>query len=146
MNESPAPREPRTSDELPRRVPADPNRVLIVEDEPAQQRALVKAFESAGITAKIANNGIEAFVALRAQDYSAIVCDLKMPDQSGVAFYGQLEERFPTLASRVVFVTAWAAEPESHEFLEKTGQPYLAKPYRIDELVTTVKQVMEKPF
>lgn len=128
------------------RTPAEPNRILIVEDEPQQQRALKRAFGQMGISATTASNGIEAFDALRSQDYAAIVCDLEMPDQSGFAFFEQLEEMFPSLASRVVFVTAWAQEPDARDFLEKTGQPVLGKPYEVFELVETVKRIMQRPF
>lgn len=128
------------------RQPAQRNRVLIIEDESAQRRALSKVFRRAGIEATLTGNGLEAFRELRAQDYGCIVCDIKMPDQSGVSFFEQLEMVFPPLASRVVFVTAWADEPETSAFLAQTGQPVLAKPYEVQNLLSVVQKVLTKPF
>jgi len=132
--------------ESPRRNPAEPDRVLIVEDDAAQQRALIRLFGQDGITAAVASNGIQAFEALKDTDYAAIVCDLRMPDQSGFTFFEQLEERFPNMASRVVFVTAFADDPDAQDFLENTGQPVLGKPYDVHALIATVRQVLKRPF
>jgi CheY-like chemotaxis protein len=127
-----------------RRRPAEPGQVLIVEDEPQQRDALVRAFRDAGLVALAVPDAFQAFEALRRQDYAAIICDIKMPAQSGVTFYDQLEERLPTLASRVIFVSAYVDHAEVREYLAATGQPFIQKPYDVFALIRTVRDVMER--
>lgn len=125
---------------------APDNVVLVVEDDRPQQEALARTFGLAGLTVESASNGLEAFEALRQQDYRAIVCDIRMPGQSGPVFYDQLEETFPHLAARVIFVSAYADDPEMRDYLLKTGQPFFRKPYDVTALLETVQQIMRKPF
>lgn len=128
------------------RLPPDPNVVLVLEDEPAQRDALARLFGISGLEVRGVSNGLEAFEALRAKDYLAIVCDIRMPELSGPTFFDQLEEIFPHLTRRVVFVSAYADEPEIRAFLVRTGQPFLRKPYDVNELVDLVRAVMKRPF
>jgi CheY-like chemotaxis protein len=128
------------------RLEAGASEVLVLEDEPAQREALARAFWVAGLTVRGVSNGLEAFEALQARDYRAIVCDIRMPEQSGPTFFDQLEEAYPHLTRRVVFVSAYADDPEVSTFLVRTGQPFLKKPYDVSELVALVRQVMHRPF
>jgi CheY-like chemotaxis protein len=120
--------------------------VLVVEDEPNQREALVRTLSGVGMTVHAVSNGIEAFDALRTEDYHVVVCDIRMPQQSGLTFYDQLEERFPHLAGRVIFVSGFTGDPETRQYLERTGQPFIQKPYDLEQLIDTVTRVMEKPF
>jgi CheY-like chemotaxis protein len=120
--------------------------VLVVEDDAGQREVLVLALTAADMKVRTVSDGIEAFEALRNQDYRAILCDLRMPRQSGFTFYEQLEEMLPHLAARVVFLSAYAGDPEVRAYLERTGQPVIQKPYRIRQLVDAVNRTLEKPF
>ncbi|MFQ6046927.1 MAG: response regulator [Armatimonadota bacterium] len=115
--------------------------VLVVEDDSSGRRAFVKLLNRSGYKVRAVNNGAEAFEALFDADYRAIVCDIKMPELSGRGFYEQLEAVFPHLARRVLFVTAYAADPEIHRFLVNSGQPFLEKPYDVEEFTRTVNNL-----
>lgn len=129
-----------------RRTRPEGRSVLVIEDEPPQREVLLQSLSAAGLTVTTVSNGLEAFEALRTQDYRAILCDLRMPGQSGFAFYDQLEEIFPHLAGRVVFMSALHIDPEIREYLDRTGQPFIQKPYNLKELVATVTRMIEKPY
>jgi CheY-like chemotaxis protein len=118
--------------------------ILVVEDDSSGRRAFVKVLTRAGYRVRAVANGIEAFEALPDADYRAIICDISMPELGGRGFFEQLESTAPHLASRLVFVTAWAADPEIKEFLVNTGQPFLEKPYDIDELIKTIETVVKR--
>lgn len=115
--------------------------VLVVEDDSSGRRAFVKLLNRAGYRVRAVNNGAEAFDALFDADYRVIVCDIRMPELSGRGFYEQLEATFPHLARRVLFVTAYAADPEIHRFLTNSGQPFLEKPYDVEEFNRRVDAV-----
>ncbi len=118
--------------------------VLVVEDDPSVLRSHTRLLEQGGFAVLPAVNGMEAFEHLRTENVDAILCDVDMPTLNGTSFFEQLEELQPEMASRVVFVTGHADEPEIREFLEQTGQPFLGKPTLDDELVSAVRRIVER--
>jgi DNA-binding response OmpR family regulator len=115
--------------------------VLVVEDDADARAALVKAFTAVGFTTAEAQNGLLGLEMVAARPFHAIVCDLRLPYLPGGAFYEELLHRDPALARRVIFVSAIAHDPAVRQFLEETGQPYLQKPYELDELIAAVRRV-----
>ena len=119
--------------------------VLIIEDDAQLRRTYTKILERAGFMVAAVDNGLAGFAELQRQTFRTIMCDIQMPYLGGKGFYQQLEEAFPPMASRVVFVTAWAGDEKSRRFLEQTGQPFLRKPVEVAELVNAVREMVEKP-
>ena len=118
--------------------------VLVVDDNPAVLRGHTKLLERAGFDVVPALNGIEAFERLRTLPIEAIVCDVDMPTLNGTGFFEQLEEILPQMASRVVFVTGNADDPDTRVFLRQTGQPFLGKPTPVGELLEAVRHIVER--
>ncbi|MCZ6917156.1 MAG: response regulator [Gemmatimonadetes bacterium] len=117
--------------------------ILIVEDDAAVRRGHQKLLEQAGFEVLSVEDGLEAFEELSKSGFDAIVCDVDMPALDGTGFFEQLEEILPHMASRVLFVTGLADQPETHRFLKETGQPFLSKPTPGEELVSTVRRLIE---
>ena len=118
--------------------------VLLVEDEPANLRAISRLLASAGHEVTLAQNGLEAYEALDRGGLDAVVCDIRMPSLGGVGFFEQIEERYPPMAGRTVFVTAFADEPAVRAFLEQTGQPFLAKPFAPPDLLAELERIQAR--
>ena len=119
-------------------------RVLLIEDDPLVRDGMIRVLEHGGFTVTAVANGLSGLAELRDQRYSAIVCDLRLPFLEGNDFFMQVKELFPEMATRTVFVTGWADDPDTREFLEKTGQPFLGKPFAADELVKIVRRLAGK--
>ena len=115
--------------------------ILIVDDDQAVRDAFTRTLRHAGFSVTAADNGVTALQLLAQRDFDAIVSDYRMSELGGQGFYEQLEERFPALASRVVFVTAYADDPKIRVFLDQTGQPVLSKPVETQDLVDAVTQL-----
>jgi CheY-like chemotaxis protein len=60
----------------------------------------------------------------------------------GRAFYGMLMASMPSMASRVIFVTGDVAGTDAEQFLEETGCRWLAKPFRLTDLVRAVRETL----
>jgi two-component system NtrC family sensor kinase len=114
--------------------------VLIVEDEAALASAVSDALKDAGYVVERAADGEEALPRVRARRFDLVICDLKMPRLDGKAFYRALAESSPELAKRVVFVTGDVAGTEAEAFLEETGCRWLAKPFRLGDLLRVVRE------
>jgi PAS domain S-box-containing protein len=137
--------------ELPRPVPAptefaDPiptgAAVLVVEDEPALAAAVAEGLTDAGFVVDRAGDGEEALARVRNRAYDLIVCDLKMPRLDGMHFYRTIAAANPSLARRVIFVTGDVAGTDSERLLREAGCRWLAKPFRLGDLLRVAREVL----
>jgi CheY-like chemotaxis protein/two-component sensor histidine kinase len=117
-------------------------RALVVEDEPALAEAVADALRDAGFEVDRAADGEQAIASTQARAYDLIICDLKMPGVNGMAFYQHLAATAPALKRRLVFVTGDVAGTEAEAFLERSGCRWLAKPFRLRDLVRVAREVI----
>jgi two-component system, cell cycle sensor histidine kinase and response regulator CckA len=115
--------------------------ILVVEDETQLASAVVEALGDAGYAVEHAADGEEALGRVKAKKHDLIVCDLKMPKLDGKAFYRKLAATSPKLARRVIFVTGDVAGTDAEQFLKESGCRWLAKPFRLADLVAAVNDV-----
>jgi signal transduction histidine kinase len=116
--------------------------VLVVDDEAALASAVGDALRDAGYLVDHAADGEEALARIEARPFDAVICDLKMPRLDGKAFYRMLSARSPALARRVIFVTGDVAGTDAEGFLTQSGCRWLAKPFRLAELVRVLREVL----
>ena len=109
--------------------------VLLVEDERALATAVVEALTEAGLHVDHAGDGEEALARVRQNHYDVVICDLKMPRVDGMTLYRAIAAATPALARRVIFVTGDVAGPDAERFLEESGCRWLAKPFRLADLL-----------
>jgi len=135
-----APRPPRQT--LP---PMDAVRgasVLIVEDERALAAAVAEALTDAGLEVDHAGDGQEALACMRNANYDVVICDLKMPRVDGMTLYRAIAAATPSLARRVIFVTGDVAGTDAERFLEESGCRWIAKPFRLSDLLRAVRETL----
>jgi two-component system NtrC family sensor kinase len=116
--------------------------VLLVEDEAALAAAVSEGMRDAGFLVTEARDGEEGLARLGERAFDLVVCDLRMPRMDGPAFYRAMAAATPALARRVIFVTGDVAGTEAERFLEESGCRWLAKPFRLSELLRTVREVL----
>ncbi len=116
--------------------------VLVVEDEPALAEAVAEALTDAGFRVDRAADGQEALERVRDRVYDLVICDLKMPRLDGPAFYRAIAESLPSLTHRIVFVTGDVAGTDAEHFLEDSGCRWLAKPFRLADLLRVAREIV----
>jgi PAS domain S-box-containing protein len=114
--------------------------ILVVEDEAKLASAVVDALRDAGYIVQHAPDGEEALTKVKANAFDLVICDLKMPRMDGKAFYKMLSAAAPGLAKRVIFVTGDVAGTDAERFLEDSGCRWLAKPFRLGDLLRAVRE------
>jgi signal transduction histidine kinase len=115
---------------------------LVVEDEAALASAVAESLGDAGFRVDRAADGQEALNRVRERAYDVIVCDLKMPRLDGVAFYRTLHAEAPASAQRIIFMTGDVAGTDAERFLEESGCRWLAKPFRLAELLRVARTLV----
>lgn len=120
-------------------------RVLVVDDDPLVLRSLTRVlardFEVAS-----ARNGREALDLVRAGGtFDAMLCDLMMPELSGIELHELLERDDPELAKRTIFLTGGAFSGRAQTFLEAVGQPHLEKPVDLKTVRELLLELSQTP-
>ena len=113
--------------------------ILLVEDESALATAVMDALADEGYLADWASDGDQALQRVTEKPYDLVICDLKMPKRDGIAFYKALAESVPAMSKRVIFVTGDVAGTNAEQFLNETGCRWLAKPFRLGDLLRAVR-------
>jgi len=116
--------------------------VLIVEDETALASAMAESLSDAGFLVDRAGDGEEAMAHLEDGQYDIIISDLKMPRMDGIQLFGALREQHPEMAERLMFVTGDVIGTDAERFLADSGCRWLAKPFRLSELLRIAREVM----
>jgi PAS domain S-box-containing protein len=133
-----APLPPATA----RRMPARKPRLLIVDDEPILLKTTARVLEDDHEIA-LANTAKEALALLeQGQRFDVILCDLMMPEMTGMQLFERLRERWPDMASRVVFLTGGVFTRQAANFLAASTRPHLDKPFTVEAVRQAVGKLM----
>jgi DNA-binding response OmpR family regulator len=116
--------------------------VLVVDDDRQLASALQWILADENFLVDLAFDGEEAMLKVKAHEYDAVICDLKMPKLRGDEFYLKTKELRPSLADRFIFITGFAADPSIALFFNKHEVKYLVKPFSISVLIDCVKQLL----
>jgi nitrogen fixation negative regulator NifL len=109
-------------------------RILIVDDEPDVAGVLGDLLRADGEEIESAPDGRVALEKIQAGEYDLILCDVRMPRLDGPGLYRALDQSNPKLLQRFVFLTGDTLNPESWEFVQRTGAPCINKPFDFDEV------------
>jgi CheY-like chemotaxis protein/anti-sigma regulatory factor (Ser/Thr protein kinase) len=130
----PAPAEPGADGET-RRL-----RVLLVDDEPLVARAVARQLREFDVD--VETSAAAALERVRGgAGYDAVVCDLMMPDATGMDLHARVAAEAPAVASRFVFLTGGAFTDRARSFVATTRAPVLEKPVDAAALRAAVRAV-----
>jgi two-component system cell cycle sensor histidine kinase/response regulator CckA len=119
--------------------------ILLVEDEEGLRALNARGLTSRGYTVLEASNGVEAIEVLDQHGHvDLVVSDVVMPEMDGPTLLKELRRRDPSV--KIIFVSGYAEEAfaknlPSHEG-GKPAYGFLAKPFTLKQLVSTVKQTL----
>jgi len=115
----------------------------VIDDEPDITGFLVEVLETAGHRVDVSASGQGALDRLRAKDYAAIICDLRMPHLDGPGLYEKLKSLKPHLLERIVFATGDLLNAETERFLKASGRPCIEKPFMPAQIRQLVEDIAE---
>jgi two-component system, NtrC family, nitrogen regulation response regulator NtrX len=116
--------------------------ILVVDDDRQLASALQWILAEENYLVDVAFDGDEAILKVKAHQYDAVICDLKMPRMRGDEFYLKVRDIRPALSDFFIFITGFATDPHVRSFLERNEVKYLVKPFPVQGLITCVKELL----
>lgn len=117
-------------------------RLLIVEDDAALARGLLKAFRGDGLAVDHVNNGQDALEVVGMEPYSAIILDLGLPDLDGLTVLKRMRSMHVT--TPILILTARDAMGDRVNGLDHGADDYLSKPFAVEELEARVRALIRR--
>ncbi|MFB0565006.1 MAG: sigma-54-dependent transcriptional regulator [Candidatus Aminicenantaceae bacterium] len=117
-------------------------KILVVDDEKSILDLLKVAFKKEGWRVSTCLSAQRALELIENNDIDLIVCDIKMPQISGIQILKHVKKKKPDIP--VVMITAYASINQAVEALRAGAMDYVVKPFDIDELKITVSHGLEQ--
>ncbi len=117
-------------------------RILVVEDDENLRLALEDNLIDEGYAVTTAANGRAAMTALLSEEPELLILDIMLPDTDGYTLCRQIRDKGATLP--VLMLTARTLESDLVQGFDAGADDYLAKPYRLRELLARVKALLRR--
>jgi len=127
---------------LPYRVATPVDRILVVEDDRAVQKALIRLFEAEGYAVQIAPDGNAAVEIFRSSVPSAVVLDLRLPGISGREVCREFKQSSPAVP--IIVLSATSDVSDKVLLLELGADDYVTKPFSPRELLARVRAALRR--
>jgi len=138
-----APEEPLEAPGPARAEPGRRGRLLVVDDEPALCRTVVRALGGEHEVVSCPG-GREALDRIAAGDrFDVILCDLMMPGLTGMDLHAALAASAPDQAARMVILSGGLCSAPALEFMERVPNERLEKPFATATLRALVRRLVE---
>ena len=115
--------------------------LLIIDDEPAIRQILCNAAKNAGHSVSVAANGEEALERLGKGDIDVAVCDIRMPDMTGIEVVEKA--RSQGLDTIFLMMTAYASVSTAIEAMRAGAYDYTIKPLRNDDFLNRIARLAD---
>jgi len=118
-----------------------PLEILLVEDNPVNQKVALHFLGRLGYRADAVGNGLEALQALEQRSYELVFMDVQMPEMDGYTATREIRRRVPVdRQPKIIALTANAIQGDRERCLEAGMDDYLSKPVRLEDLERIIKR------
>jgi two-component system response regulator PilR (NtrC family) len=116
--------------------------LLIVDDEASLRDLLSTVFEEDGSRVETAGTLAEARAVVQKDEVDLVLCDLMLPDGSGLELLREIKSQNPSIA--VIMITAHTSTKSAVDALKAGAFDYIAKPFDVEELKIIVRKAVER--
>jgi DNA-binding response OmpR family regulator len=121
-----------------------PQRVVVVEDEPAIRRGVVDLLRVSGFDVAEAADGVRGLEVAAGPGVDLVLLDLVLPRRDGLDVLSELRKTRPTLP--VIVLTARGTEEDRVRGLKMGADDYVVKPFSARELLARVEAVLRRSW
>jgi PAS domain S-box-containing protein len=117
-------------------------RILVVDDEKLVVRSLKRILSKEHDVVATVSAKEALAMCVAGEKFDLILCDLMMPDMTGMDLHGELSRVAPEQAHRMLFLTGGAFTAKARQFLSETPKEHLEKPFEPANLRAIVQRYM----
>jgi DNA-binding response OmpR family regulator len=116
--------------------------ILIVDDDLNLCTVLKEELTEVGYDVDYVNNGFDVFGFLDTKPVDLILLDLKMPGKDGFEVLSDLGNQ--RISTKVIVLTAYADVKSAIDSAKMGASDFVSKPYDLDELLITIRKVLQR--
>ena len=117
-------------------------KILVLEDDPKLGKTLLDILKAKGYTPLAVLTGKEGVAAIKKEDISLALIDLKPPDISGIEVLKEIKKNSPR--TEAIILTAYASLNTAMEAVNLGAFSYLQKPYDMEHLLLDIHRALER--
>ncbi len=116
--------------------------VLAIDDEAITRNHLRLILQGDGYEVTLAESAEEGLRAMTERDFSAVLCDIKLPGMDGMEFLKWAREHHPR--TPVIMITAFATIENAVEAMQRGAADYVTKPFTADQIRIVTRRAIER--
>ncbi len=116
--------------------------ILIVDDEQHIRSILCEILASLDYNVFAVGNGKEAIKEIEKNSYNLVITDMMMPEMGGLELLEAIKPIAPDIM--VIMMTGFGTIASAVEAMKKGAYEYVLKPFKLDELISTIKRALDK--
>jgi DNA-binding NtrC family response regulator len=117
-------------------------RILVIDDDESVRRTAAVILENEGYRVDTAENGKQAIKKSNAEPYRVALIDFRLPDMEGTELLTALRETTPKMAK--IMVTGYPTVENAIESVNKHADAYFVKPVDYENLIKTIRNLIQK--
>jgi DNA-binding NtrC family response regulator len=117
-------------------------KILVVDDEDIVLESCQAVFELEGFEVMLVSSADKALKAIKNDNFALLLIDVKMPKHDGMYLIEKVKEQWPNIP--IIVMSGYYTTETIKKALEMGAANFIAKPFEPDELVKTVRKIIEK--
>jgi len=117
-------------------------KILVVDDERIVLDSCRRVLEADGFKVLLVPSTDKALEAMKTEGFDLLLVDVKMPERDGIYLMREVKEKWPDIP--IIVMSGYDTAETIAEAAKVGAATFIAKPFTPDELLKTVRQVMEK--
>ena len=117
-------------------------KILVVDDEDIVLESCQAVFELEGFEVMLVPSADKAIEAMKNDNFALLLIDVKMPKHDGMYLMEKIKEQWPNIP--IIVMSGYYTTETIKEAFKMGAANFIAKPFEPDELVKTVRQIIEK--
>ncbi len=117
-------------------------KILVIDDEPSMQEVLQKLLKDDGYEVVVASSGKDGLFKLEQSGYDLVICDVMMPDMSGLQTLEEIKRLDPE--QMVIMITAYGSVEDAVNSIKSGAFDYITRPYKNETVLNAVQRAIKQ--
>jgi DNA-binding response OmpR family regulator len=117
-------------------------KILVIDDEPVVLNSCRKVLEEDGFDVYLVPSADEALKAMKKEVFDLLLVDVKMPKHDGIYLMQKVKEKWPDVP--IIVMSGYPTPDTITDGAKMGADGFIAKPFTPDELLETIRQVIQK--